>query len=974
MQLNEFSMKPLKVNFETFFKYCLNKDNASNLSRYYYSFHNNKMGIPANKIKHTWKDHHTTLEQWYTLINEEVTCKLVTKSKERRDFDNDTYLMLFEGNGKYYGAAVANCNKRWYIGTWFEGTQNEIIGWLKNKGETQPEVPTATNVPGFPLSEGFSNNIIADKTKKVKTLTENITRLEFKSDIQVADSLDSFIYFLKHAKSDYRIILDLNANLYIISKVTEVHYNAFLYAVQEGWYGQYIQDNDEEYWDEYLEKGKIILLIFSKDSEEEYLGQDGFKYSFKYSFGNLFYRDNKLPDVLINEIGQPIETDEREDNIGLPWEKWSIDDVLKRIPKRETKLRDEISKKTIEDLKPYFLRTFHLYYMPHYEILKRKLGISESLTEAVNKLNEDFKTWFGNSKVTKDGKPLIVYHGSSEKFDTFEPDRMNYGSISKGFCFFTNKKSAYPNCAKDYAGKDGYIYECYLRIEKPLHVKYGNTPDEYYHTPIHYWDTCQSDIRREFRKGNYDGIIIENQNKNEDDSIIYLVPNANQIKSINAKEFSNSENIYEAGYNLNEKFEELDDEIWATKSAYDILNQFKNKKNPLRVVYDRNKNYYFIGNALRYIHGDLISAAYKMGFYYEDLDEPSRNEIMIYLGNNLETNDVLMLSFFPNGFGDINKLDNERSSDWYTHKYVYDFGLIYVHEANNFESFDLYNVLGNPKEKEELELPESFNKINTLFKSLHEDIISLDKFKFKKNVDEFTNDLLEIGKQVNPSNPYDWVADKFYDMSKWNKKDWEYLFKKELNFKDIRDAQTTFELMSKKVREIADAYAKTNESLNEQRAYHGSPYKFDKFDLSKFQRGDYGYGVYFTHSKGYATDYGDVKEYIIPDNEYLLDWDFNTQSETVEDALYRIWQDTKEKDTENKIENAIYGTYSNTGGCIYYAISEVLGLSTKETAEFLYKYGIKGTESFSGNCIAIFNPNDISLNIAKVNEDLKEIL
>ena len=168
------------------------------------------------------------------------------------------------------------------------------------------------------------------------------------------------------------------------------------------------------------------------------------------------------------------------------------------------------------------------------------------------------ENWFGNSKVVdKNGNPLVVYHGSPEKFEVFEPNKMNYGSISRGFCFFTNKKSAYPNCAADYAGKDGYIYECYLRIEKPLHIKYGNTPYEYYHTPVHYWDTCQSDIRRDSRKGDFDGIIIENENKDEDDSVIYLVPNANQIKSVDAKEFSDSSNIFE---NLNKQFEKLFEE------------------------------------------------------------------------------------------------------------------------------------------------------------------------------------------------------------------------------------------------------------------------------------------------------------------------------------------------------------------------------------------------------------------------------
>ena len=87
---------------------------------------------------------------------------------------------------------------------------------------------------------------------------------------------------------------------------------------------------------------------------------------------------------------------------------------------------------------------------------------------------------------------------------------------------------------------------------KTVAYKIRNTPYEYYHTPIHYWDTCQSDIRRDFRKGDFDGIIIENENKNEDDSVIYLVPNANQIKSVDAKEFSNSSNIFES---LNKQIE-----------------------------------------------------------------------------------------------------------------------------------------------------------------------------------------------------------------------------------------------------------------------------------------------------------------------------------------------------------------------------------------------------------------------------------
>ena len=105
-----------------------------------------------------------------------------------------------------------------------------------------------------------------------------------------------------------------------------------------------------------------------------------------------------------------------------------------------------------------------------------------------------------------------------------------------------------------------------------------------------------------------------------------------------------------------------------------------------------------------------------MGFYYDELKNNSRSEVMIYLGNCLEYQEVLMLSFFPNGFGDIKAIDNERSSDWYNHKYVYDFGTIYTQEACPLEEFDFYQLLGKPIEQEELDLPEC------LFESLNREL------------------------------------------------------------------------------------------------------------------------------------------------------------------------------------------------------------------------------------------------------------
>lgn len=160
-----------------------------------------------------------------------------------------------------------------------------------------------------------------------------------------------------------------------------------------------------------------------------------------------------------------------------------------------------------------------------------------------------FKKWFGDSKVVdENGKPLVVYHGSpSHDITIFDSGKSLYGEISKGFNFFTNKKSAYQNSAKDYAefaGTDGFrrngkVYETYLKIQKPLHIKYTSNAmtlyngGEQYATPVEYYDTNYKEIKEKYNNGDYDGIIIENTDKNNDDSIIYLVSNPEQIKSVN---------------------------------------------------------------------------------------------------------------------------------------------------------------------------------------------------------------------------------------------------------------------------------------------------------------------------------------------------------------------------------------------------------------------------------------------------------
>ena len=89
----------------------------------------------------------------------------------------------------------------------------------------------------------------------------------------------------------------------------------------------------------------------------------------------------------------------------------------------------------------------------------------------------EFKNWFGDwendpenaSKVVdENGEPLVVYHGTKEAFDKFEPSKISQGVITGqqgiGFYFTQNKKEA-----ESY----GSVKEIFLSIKNPFEIKEG---------------------------------------------------------------------------------------------------------------------------------------------------------------------------------------------------------------------------------------------------------------------------------------------------------------------------------------------------------------------------------------------------------------------------------------------------------------------------------------------------------------------
>ena len=81
----------------------------------------------------------------------------------------------------------------------------------------------------------------------------------------------------------------------------------------------------------------------------------------------------------------------------------------------------------------------------------------------VQQSSENFKKAFGNTKVVADdGSPLVTYHGTRSKFDTFDPSKNKVGFHGNGVYSSPSKE-----IATNYS-RDGNIMELYSNVEKPM--------------------------------------------------------------------------------------------------------------------------------------------------------------------------------------------------------------------------------------------------------------------------------------------------------------------------------------------------------------------------------------------------------------------------------------------------------------------------------------------------------------------------
>lgn len=159
-------------------------------------------------------------------------------------------------------------------------------------------------------------------------------------------------------------------------------------------------------------------------------------------------------------------------------------------------------------------------------------------TESEDLINTpEFKKWFSGSKVIKDGKPLIVYHGTNNNFTSFKLSNTisKEGGRKYG-------KGIYFSGDKDQARVFGNtIKQAYLSIKNPIHDKPKDFYAKNHNIPLPtfgsskevfsvYDSIKESDVQKYLKNKKIDGVIIKNGYMGDE----YVVFKPSQIRIVDA--------------------------------------------------------------------------------------------------------------------------------------------------------------------------------------------------------------------------------------------------------------------------------------------------------------------------------------------------------------------------------------------------------------------------------------------------------
>jgi hypothetical protein len=148
-----------------------------------------------------------------------------------------------------------------------------------------------------------------------------------------------------------------------------------------------------------------------------------------------------------------------------------------------------------------------------------------------------FRRWFGASKVVDaEGKPLVVYHGTTAMFDVFD-FHAGIGAPVPDAVYFTDSLDLATYVAGMGWRKPSIVIAAYLRIENPLVL------DAKGKHAIEMTDEVLRKLRPRYRADAYDGVILLNVREFQQDALTttYAVLDPTQVKSVDATSFSRTD-------------------------------------------------------------------------------------------------------------------------------------------------------------------------------------------------------------------------------------------------------------------------------------------------------------------------------------------------------------------------------------------------------------------------------------------------
>ena len=246
--------------------------------------------------------------------------------------------------------------------------------------------------------------------------------------------------------------------------------------------------------------GRLVAIM----GEGVFFGQDKKATAFREWMESLGASDEKLPSGTFMDPSLPVNTgvSARMVVIEKP-EEYSSGDRA-----RDEALRESLLPKKDEPR------------------LSRRGSTSPATSQATPQTETPaFRRWFGDSKVVDaEGRPLVVYHGTTADFSEFDPDKRGSSTrvndAKKGFFFVANGKAASEYTWKS-GGMTGSVMPVYLSMQDPLAV---DMPGE--------WAPGKYDaILDRAKSAGYDGVIIRGATTLGTPGDVYIAFRPEQIKS-----------------------------------------------------------------------------------------------------------------------------------------------------------------------------------------------------------------------------------------------------------------------------------------------------------------------------------------------------------------------------------------------------------------------------------------------------------